>query len=211
MNGIILSATEVVESRPFTSLRHTNLDAQAIRFMVACVCLALEDALARHEPNLPFLLHQPSAELWTQRIVITQPARLTALASLTVVGFFGIRNIGANVSLAQLIDRQMIPELSAYEALLAYATVALPSGNFGNLVLFTSPEGKDEWGRSEKHAEAVRLLTPDYYAAVRLYNGVLAEGIANPDALQLLLIKYYDYGDCPIWRAVRRLENGAAL
>ncbi len=211
MNGITLSATEVVPNRPFTNLRHTTLDAQAIRFMVACVCLVLEEVSANLVPDLPLLIHQPNAEKWTQRIVITQPARLKSLAPLTVVGFFGIRSHRADVTLAQEIDRQMIPELSAYEALLAYATVALPSGNFGNLVLFTSPEGKDEWGRSEKHAEAVRLLTPDYYAAVRLYNGLLAEGIVNPDALQLLLIKYYDYGDCPIWRAVRRLDNGGSI
>lgn len=211
MSFVQLSAQEVVEDRTFTDLRHTKLDSQAIRFMVACVFLALEEASTQLDSKLPILLHQPSAEGWTQRIVITQPARLQSHAPLTVVGFFGIRNRGGDLSLAQKLDRQLIPELSAYEALLAYATVALPSGNFGNLVLFTSTEGKNEWGKSEKHAEAVRLLTPDYYAAVRLYNGVLAEGIANPDALQLLVIKYYDYGDCPIWRAVRHLDNGAGI
>ena len=211
MNVIQLSATDVVEGRSFTNLRHTTLDLQAIRFMVACVCLALEEASARPDPNLPLLLHQPSAVKWTQRMVITQPSRLRALAPLTVVGFFGLRNRDANVGLAQRLDRQLIPELTDHETLLAYATVALPSGNFGNLVLFTSPEGKEQWGRSEKHAEAVRLLTPDFYAAVRLYNGVLPEGIAAPDALQLLLIKYYDYGELPIWRAVRQLANGAGL
>lgn len=211
MNLITLTATEVVKNRPFTNLRHTKLEAQAIRFMVACVCLALEETSAQPGPNPPLLLHQPNADKWTQRIVITQPARLRALAPLTVVGFFGIRNHGADVSLAQKLDRQLIPELSAYEALLAYATVALPSGNFGNLVLFTCPEGKEQWGKSAKHAEAVRLLTPDYYAAVRLYNGLLTEGITNPDALQLLVIKYYDYGELPIWRAVRQLANGAGL
>ena len=211
MSLIQLSAKEVVKDRSFTNLQHTTLELQAIRFMVACVCLALEEEPAHHDPNRTLLLHQPTAEKWTQRIVITQPARLNSLAPLTVVGFFGIRNYGADVSLAQRLDRQLIPELSDYEALLAYATVALPSGNYGNLVLFTCPEGKEQWGKSEKHAEAVRLLTPDYYSAVRLYNGVLPEGIVNPDALQLLVIKYYDYGDRPIWRAIRQVANGAEL
>lgn len=209
MSLIQLSAQEVVNGRSFTDLHHTILDLQSIRFMVACVFLALEEAPAQSNPNLLLLIHQPNARKWTQRIVITQPARLKSLAPLTVVGFFGIRNNGGDLSLAQRLDRQLIPELSVYEALLAYATVALPSGNFGNLVLFSCPEGKEQWGKSEKHAEAVRLLTPDYYSAVRLYNGLLPEGIANPDALELLLIKYYDYGDRPIWRAVRQLANGA--
>ncbi len=211
MSLIQLSAKEVVEGRPFTNLHHTTLDSQSIRFMAACVFLALEDAASQTNLDLPLLLHLPGDEKWTQRIVITQPERLRALAPLTVVGFFGIRNRGGDVSLAQMLDRQMIPELSEYEALLAYATVYLPTGNYGNLVIFTSLEGKDKWGGSEKHAEAVRLLTPDYYAAIRLYNGTLPDGIANPDALQLLLIKYYDYGEKPMWRAIRRLNNGAQV
>lgn len=208
MNLITLSATDVVKNRPFTNLSHTTMDAQTIRYMIACVCLALEEASTPSDPkNAPYLLHQPTAEKWTQRIVITRPERLNSLIPLTVVGFFGIRNRDGNVSLAQALDRQMLPELSVYESLLAYATVCLPTGNYGNLVLFDSPEGKDEWGRSQKHAEAVRLLTPDYYAAVRIYNGVLPGGIVNPDTLKLLVIKYYDYGDWPIWRAVRRLDG----
>lgn len=211
MSLVQLSATEIVTDRPFTNLHHTLLDVQAIRFLVAGVFLALEETYTQPFLNLPLLLHQPSAAEWTQRIVVTQPARLRALGPLTVVGFFGLRNRGGDVGLAQKLDRQLLPELTDHDTLLAYATVALPTGNFGNLVLFATPEGKDQWGRSEKHAEAVRLLTPDYYAAVRLYNGILPEGIANPDGLRLLVIKYYDYGDCPIWRAVRRLDNGGSI
>ena len=90
--------------------------------------------------------------------------------------------------------------------LLAYVSVCLPSGNFANLVLFASAEGKDAWGQSERHSLAVRVLTPDYYAAVRLYNGELPGGIAASETLRLNLVKYYDYGSRPLWRAVRPLS-----
>jgi hypothetical protein len=119
-----------------------------------------------------------------------------------------MRNRGANLPLAQELDKLLIPELSNYDELLAYVSLCLPTGNFGNLVLFSSPSGKERWGGSEKHAEAVRMLTPDFYAAVRLYNGELPDGVADPDALRLALVKYYDYGERPLWRAVRTLNGG---
>jgi hypothetical protein len=57
----------------------------------------------------------------------------------------------------------------------------------------------------------VRLLTPDFYAAVRLYNGELPHGVAAPDDFRLVLIKYYDYGERPVWRAVRIMDEEKAL
>lgn len=209
MSLVRLSPTEVVQNRPFTDLRFTTQDLQAIRFMVVCVWLALENYIESADTTVPLVFHQPSPDHWTQRIVITQPTRLLTQSPLTVVGFFGIKNPDADVTLAQKLDRQLIPELSCFEELIAYATVSLPTGNFANLVLFASPEGKEHWGKSEKHAAAVRLLTPDYYASVRLYNGDLPDGISDPEALRLGLIKYYDYGDRPIWRAVRELNPGS--
>lgn len=206
MSLVQLSLTEEVSGRPFTDLRHTAQDSQTIRFMITCVGLTLEGhPVTDHDAN-PVFIYQPTQDRWIHRIVITQPSRLLALSPVTVVGFFGLKSPTANVALAQELDRQLIPELSNYDELLAYVSVCLPTGNFGNLVLFATAEGKDDWGRSLKHAEAVRLLTPDYYSAVRLYNGDLPGGIGLPDTLRLGLIKYYDYETRPLWRAVRMLS-----
>jgi hypothetical protein len=177
--------------------------------MVVCVGLVLGQLSELERAGGTILFHQPSMENWIHRVVITQPGRLLTQAPLTTVGFFGLKSANADVPLAQQLDRQLIPELSNHEGLLAYATICLPTGNFANLVLFASAEGKEQWGKSTKHAEAVRLLTPDYYTAVRLYNGELPDGIAAPDALHLALVKYYDYGSQPLWRAVRNLNHGA--
>ena len=50
----------------------------------------------------------------------------------------------------------------------------------------------------------------DYYAAVRLYNGHLAGGVAACETLRLDLVKYYDYASRPLWHAVRSLADGEA-
>ena len=207
-----LAPGAVVRGRPFTDLRHTQLDLQAMRFMISCACLALEAAgnVVATPESEPLVIHQPDASQWSQRLILTQPQRLRRHQPLTVVGFFGLKSAGADVALAQELDRQLIPELTAHAELLAYVSICLPTGNFGNLVLFASPEGKEAWGLSTKHSAAVRLLTPDYYAAVRLYNGHLAGGVAACETLRLDLVKYYDYASRPLWHAVRSLADGEA-
>lgn len=210
MTLIHLGPSDVLCERPFTDLRHTQPDLQTLRFMVMCAWMALElpSGEGADRPG-PFILHQPTADQWTQRIVITQPARLRSHKPLTVVGFFGLKSALADVALAQKLDRQLLPELTAHAELLAYLSICLPTGNFANLVLFASPEGKDAWGQSERHSLAVRLLTPDYYSAVRLYNGDLPGGVAAGETLRLRLVKYYDYSSRPLWRAVRLLSAGS--
>lgn len=207
-----LTPLEVVGDRPFTDLRHTELDRQAMGFMISCACLALEAAGDAALPlaSEPLIIHQPDAGHWTQRLILTQPQRLRCHRPLTVVGFFGLKSAAANVALAQALDRQLIPELTTHAELLAYVSVGLPTGNFGNLVLFASPQGKEAWGQSAKHSAAVRLLTPDYYAAVRLYNGHLPGGVGACETLRLHLVKYYDYTARPPWRAVRSLSGEEA-
>lgn len=201
-----LSATDSVPGKPFTDLLYTTQDLQALRFMAAIVWQLL-DGRPQSGEDEQLLFHHPTERAWTNRIVIPQPARLRDKGHLTVVGFFGIKTQRADLALAQRLDQQLIPELSNFDELLGYVTVWLPTGDFANMVLFASPEGKDEWGKSEKHAEAVRLLTPDYYTVVRIYNGELPAGITAPDALRMNKIKYYDYTERPMWRAVRDLNH----
>jgi hypothetical protein len=143
-----LSSTQALPERPFTNLRFTAQEVQAIRFMTSLIWLALENYDLFPQKSGSLIIHQPTPARWIHRIVVTQPERLRYHAPLTVVGFFGIKSRKANVPLAQKLDRQLIPELSNYDELLAYATVCLPTGDFGNLVLFASEAGKEEWGQS---------------------------------------------------------------
>lgn len=208
MSLLSLRPDEVLEEKPFTSLRHTAQDIDIMRFMVACVSLTLERP--HDNPETPLVFYQPAPEHWTHRVILTQPHILRGLHPLTVVGFFGLRNPGANVSMAQKLDRGLLPELMRFSGLHGYVSILLPTGNFANLVLFASPADKEQWGTSEKHAEAVRILTPDYYAAVRLYNGELPDGLERADRLCMHLVKYYDYRERPLWRAIRHFATGGS-
>lgn len=207
---VLLSATDSVPEKPFTDLLYTTQDLQAIRFMAASVWQLLEAHLQSGGEG-ELLLYHPTRRAWTNRIVITQPRRLREKDHLTLVGFFGLKTQRANLPLAMKLDQELLPEVSNFDELLGYVTTWLPTGNYANMVLFASLEGKDAWGRSEKHAEAVRLLTPDYYTVVRIYNGELPEGIASPDALRMNKVKYYDYTENPMWRAVRDLNHVETL
>ncbi len=203
---IQLMATDAVPDKPFTDLRHTTQDIQSIRFMSTMIWQLLE-AMMQSDVARPLLLHHPTKRAWTHRIVITQPERLRERDHLPIVGFFGFKTPQANVALAQELDEELIAELFDFDEILGYATIWLPTGDYANMVVFASPKGKEQYGHSKKHANAVRLLTPDYYHVIRIYNGELPNGIASPDTLRLDRIKYYDYSETPMWRAVRNMAT----
>lgn len=205
---IDLQPDETLSDRPFTDLRHSATDLVILRYLVTSIRMTIEAPDLYADQPRPVILYQPSARHWTNRRVLTQPERLAAATSLTVVGFFGQRSPGANLKRAQRLDHELVAELGAFEDLFCYASLLLPTGNFANLVLFASMAAKDAFGESPRHAYAVRLLTPDFYHSVRLYNGELPKGLADPDALRLLVVKYYDYRSRPLWRARRSFPQG---
>jgi hypothetical protein len=137
------------------------------------------------------------------RIYYIQPNLLFSLKSLTVVGFFGQKRPDADVRPLLKADRRFEKEFYKHEGLLSLSTVRLPNGDFGNLVLFTSPEAKERWNFSQPHYETVNKISPPYYKSIRLNNGILPDGVASPDALELLRVKYLDYDSNPPWRAIR--------
>ncbi len=85
--------------------------------------------------------------------------------------------------------------------------MALISGNYSNLVLFAHEDAKVRWSRSKAHHQAVSALAPNYYRSIRLYNGILPQGIRHSASLRLGRVKYFDYGHDPCWRAVREFSE----
>ena len=82
--------------------------------------------------------------------------------------------------------------------------MALPDGDFGDLVLLSDEEVKSKWMHGEIHSQAVSL-SPAYYQYVRINNGMLPEGVMQPDSLMITRVKYYDFEQDPPWKAVREL------
>lgn len=208
--GIVtLRHDEVVAGRPFTNIAHTQTDLAIMRYLAAHLGLVLESERVTGQKERVIERYFPTTERWWHRVMITQPERLAATRPLVVVGFFGQRRADGNRDKEELVhtlDRALMGELAAHDDLLAYCTLALPTGNYSNLVVFAREEGIRHWGRSEMHAQAVRELTPNYYLSVRLYNGLLQDGLIHAEQLKLTLVKYYDYQESPQWRAVRAFQ-----
>jgi hypothetical protein len=208
--GIItLQSEEVVAGRPFTDAQHTQTDLAIMRYLAAHLGLTLDSWIGDELNGRPLERYFPTTEAWWHRVIVTQPGQLITTQPLVVVGFFGQRCLSPNERLVELtcaLDSSLMDELPNYEDLLAYSSLALPTGNYSNLVVFTREEGIKQWGRSERHAEAVRILAPELYLSVRLYNGVLPRGLQRTDELRLTVVKYYDYQETPQWRAVRAFQ-----
>lgn len=204
----ILKPAEVVQGKPFTDPDRIVYDVNTLRFMVDQLCLFME---AQHCANQrpPIIVHRPSRDSWFFRQVIARPEILSQPRSLAFVGFLGHRREDANLGLGDEFDEILVDEIPDYPGLLSYSTMAMLSGDFSNLVIFTDTSVKEQWSRSKAHEQAVRTLSPEYYISIKLYNGYLPGGIADSNALQLTRIKYYDYQDNPRWHAVREFPRGS--
>lgn len=208
MRNLVLAADERLAERPFTDPEHSQEDLATMRHM-ARQLVASYDASGRRDfvPGKQGALRLIDAQGRAFKIYYIRPKQLFSLRDLAVVGFFGHRRPKANIEPLSRADQEFERQFLRHPELLSLSTVRLPSGNFGNLVLFSEPEAIDRWNYSQPHRDLVAKVSPPYYESVRLNNGVLTEGLASPDDLRLLRVKYLDYRSDPPWRAVRILET----
>lgn len=202
---IRLNPQDIVAERPFTHPTQVAKDLITLRHMANELSRILENPHYPAQRNSPFTLLQPNPAEWTHRLIITQPEQLLAASQLTIVGFLSIKRRDASVALIQDYDKILVAELPQYPDLLSYSTIAHSSGDYSNLVVFARPEGRTHWSTSRAHAEAVHQLSPNYYTSVRLYNGVLPNGIMASEQLTVTAVKYFDYQSTPPWDAIRHL------
>jgi hypothetical protein len=208
MESIVhLEPTDILTERPFTDPTHTMADLNVLRYMSDQLSLVLgELGVSARRPRY-LIWQQVEPDGRQHRIVIIRPETLRTLRPLLVVGFFGQRRQDADPTSLHPLDQILIDELPEHPGLLSYSTLALPCGNFGNLILFADRETKSHWSRSKYHAQAI-ALAPDYYSSVRIYNGLSPEGLADSQTLSLTVASYYDYQDRPMWRAMRHIQEG---
>ncbi len=205
----ILSPTERVPGRPFSDPQHGVEDLRVLRRMARQLVDTYDDpAVCDFRPG-----KRPICQSDTQgrnfRIYYIQAKRLFELQDLTVVGFFGQKRRNADIRPLLAADKKFEEAFDAHPGLLSLSTVRLPDGDFGNLVLFSSMEAKDDWNYSPLHYDLVAKISPPYYRSVRLNNGVLPRGLDAPEELYLQRTRYIDYESDPPWRAVRPLETNS--
>ncbi len=157
-----------------------------------------------------FYLREPDG--CPHRVVICNWADLKTDTTLAVVGFFGQRRPDADELRTHMADSVLLQEFVEHPDLLSYSSLQLPSGQWGNLVLFRRPEGLQHWSRSRFHAQAAQEISPHYYFSIRLHNGVLVGGLFGGQPIRLVRTKYYDYAGPPLpgrpfWQAVRMYSS----
>ena len=192
-----LAPNERLPDRPFTHPENTEADYADLERIRALLCEVLQHAVPNQVPYEISSSHQ--------RLIILNREVLLSVQPITVVGFCAHRR--SNLSQALLdemsvVDGDLVQELAQHSDMLTYSSIQLQDGNWKNLVLLRSDAGVGHWRDSQRHHYAANMLTPVYYAQVRLHNGVLPQGLSSPNIV-LTSTKYYDFDSAPTWRAVR--------
>ncbi len=180
----------------------------------AVLCMLLED-FHRHlddvETNRPVVRYVPDPDEWHRRVVIPQPEAFHDQESLTVVGFFGRTRDVIDPLVARRIQElsgRLVEAVMCTPGVLGYSTHLLADEkNYANLVLVSAPGVIERWRTTAPHPSAAADWSPRYYQYVRIYRGSI--GAADRDCttgLQLESVKYWDYRNDPVWRAVRSLR-----
>jgi len=203
---IELGPDEEVPGRPFADPSHTRREEDALRLL-----LAHERERARAWCDEPFesrrdvIIRETDAAGLRHLLVVPETHALIQARDLLVVGFFGRPREDAETALLFDLEERLVAGMSSYAAhgLLSYYDLELVKGAYGNLILFTGPDGPARWGENPVHREAVEI-SPANYHEIRLHQGKLSGGILEEGELVVTRTRYIDYGGAEVWRAVRR-------
>ncbi len=198
-----LNKDQRLPDRPFTDPKHSRADLAFLRHMARLLVDSYDNPwVCDFVPGKrPVCQSDPQGRHF--RIYYIQPKLLFERKNLTVVGFFGQKRAGAKVQPLIQADKRFERDFHNHPGLLSLSTSRMPDGNFANLVLFTDPESKDRWNFNPLHYETVSKISPPYYESIRLNNGVIPEGLDDPEGLTLTRVRYIDYATDPPWRGVR--------
>jgi hypothetical protein len=204
-NLIRLGPLDAVSGRSFTAPEHSHADLATLELIRARLRQTLAEqasALDQADQSEVHVQYYYEEQQRLHRIIIRDHAALATTGELAVVGFFGEQRGKANAALLQDIDTELIQEFLQHRYVLSYSSLELADGNWGNLVILQHIEGIEHWRSSQRHAYAARELAPQYYARIRLHNGLLPSGL-NSAHLMLTSTKYYDFEGDELWRAIR--------
>ena len=120
------------------------------------------------------------------------------------MGFFGHLRKGVDHKILFELEARLAETFAAYAALglLSYYDLGAEHGRFGNLVLFSRPDGPELWHANPAHRQAV-AIAPTHYGSIRLRRGHIPGPLLGAGALVVERTSYIDFGGTRLWRAVR--------
>jgi hypothetical protein len=174
-NEIELGPDETVPGKPFVDPEHTHREEEALRLLLTHErerARAWLDAPA--ESRRDVIIRETDGAGLRHLLVVPETHALLEARDLVVVGFFGRPRDDAQTGLLFDLEEQLVGGMSAYSAhgLLSYYDLELVKGAYGNLILFSNPDGPARWGENPVHREAVAISPRNYYE-IRLHQGMV--------------------------------------
>ena len=155
---ISLGTDELVTDRPFTRTDHISTDREVLVHMAKQARLILERQLDSLGESEIIFIDEPDGRY--HRFFVPRPKVLSQAKNIYFVGFFSHKQEGAAPDHFGDLDDQLVEQIPTHQEILSYSTMALPNGDFGNLVLISDEEVKLKWMQGKIHSRAVEL-SPD--------------------------------------------------
>ena len=194
-----LTSTETAAGRGFTDPARTAHDLAALGIMLA----TLRRVVGAPDGPRPLVVEAREADGRQHRTIVCDDRRLRDGRDVAWVGFFAAKRRDVDATPLAVRDAELVPEFPAHPGVLSYSSIEVGDGDWGNLILLDGDAAREHWGSGDRHAHAVRELSPRHYADVRLHLGVLPGGVGAGRAPVLRRTRYLDYRDGVTWRAER--------
>jgi hypothetical protein len=188
----VLGPDDVLAEKPFTDAANTRREVDVMREM-----LAYERDRAREwaesDPG-PHVLRDHDDEGRRHLIVVPDTGRLVESENLTAVGFFSRPRDDVDHDVLFSLEDELVGRMDHYgtAGLLSYYDVELVKGQYGNLILFSTPDVPREWYRDEVHRRAVEV-SPGHYHHVRLHKGSIRGRLLDGGDITVERTKYFDF------------------
>lgn len=202
---ITLGPNEEAPGRPFTSVDLIERDIATLLELLTDVRGVLSEVGAGTRTIEPYEKLAWKVDGLAHHLIICDEPKLRYRDRTCAVGFFGERKTGIDPAPLDEANTEIVSEFTRYPGILSYSSVELPGGKWANLVLHDHPVDREYWRRSERHAEAVRVLSPVHYRNVRIHNAELTDALTDSPNFVLERTKYYDFEGGAEWRAQREL------
>ena len=202
---IQLAQDERVAGRPFVDPENTRTDAEALQGLLGHL---RGRAAAWNGTESAVRVREMDGDGHRHLLVVPDTRALLETRNPTIVGFFGRSREDADEPALFALEEELVAGMGAYAAdgLLSYYDVELVKGAYGNLILFTGPDGPHRWRENPVHARAVEI-SPANYEHIRLHQGMLPGRLFDGEHLRVRRTRYLDYRGTSVWRAVRRYDE----
>jgi hypothetical protein len=203
----ILGPDDVLEEKPFTHAANTLREVGVMRHMLlherqrALEWVGIDSG--RH------IIREHDDEGHRHLICIPDTGKLLETENLTAVGFFSAPRDDVEHDVLFTLEDELIGRMDHYGevGLLSYYDVELVKGEYGNLILFATPDVPPEWHRDEVHRRAVEI-SPGHYHHVRLHKGSIPGRLHDGGDIVVERTKYFDFDTGNgVWYGLRRFQD----